>query len=38
MYFETGINIHTYYGYVMEQVKFAEALKENNAKTAATFG
>ena len=34
---ETGINIHTYYGYVMEQVKFAETLKENNAKTTATF-
>lgn len=34
---ETGVNIQTYYGYVMEQVKFAETLKETNAKTAATF-
>ena len=34
---ETGINIHTDYEYVMEQVKFAENLKETNAKTAATF-
>ena len=34
---ETGINIHTYYEYVMEQVKFAETLKETNAKTIASF-
>ena len=34
---ETGINIHTYYEYAMEQVKFAENLKETNAKTIASF-
>jgi len=34
---KTGVNIHSGDVKPMKQVKFAEDLKENNAKTAATF-